>query len=577
MSRVQVFEDHLDIVCETATIEPLDPNVPSSLDCYPVPRLRPSGTSSAQSLPVVILENTYLHAIFAPTLGGRLLQCIDRRTQLAALSDSKELGLSASWPRGAGLDSGVHIIPGLAYHSLAPVDWVVREWQDGSSSWIAHLLDRAGGVSYHATWTLEPNSAHITLDFRAINRKDVDFYKGLGIGFGNAVRWCGMGRSLALQFENGALWHMESRVGGDFLPTAGYGSGITTWYVQPGTPIAPRQTISFKVRLTPYTDVPEPMGVSSAAALGTKGNQLVVRGSLPCPGSRIFVLTATDRTLETTADLYPEHAQELDLSSFEVPLRHVMIRSADGTVLIDAACQPLLWQTPPNIPKASEQELSQLDWREQTKVTSRRAIGWYAGAIEAWAEGNFGEAIERLDEALLYAGDDHISWWLRAVLERRRGDDESNSLTNAHYLAPLEPLLRAESFLRQPPGNPEPSPIVQPVASNSDALVEVSVRLIEAGLTDDAYRWLDEALRHRDVAMLHYLAAWLLGSTAEKLTEAAFHVQCAEKSPHDLPLPGSKVERDCIRWLHQHFPNQPRLRAFDHLMTKAQAAADHQA
>ena len=101
----------------------------------------------------------------------------------------------------------------------------------------------------------------------------------------------------------------------------------------------------------------------------------------------------------------------------------------------------------------------------------------------------------------MYNADDPLLWWGKAVALRLAGEDNEQELLNAHFLAPLEPALRAESFLSQPI-NPDgaPSPLLASLAENPEEFIEVACLLIDCGLFDQASRWIDEALRHRDLA-----------------------------------------------------------------------------
>jgi len=564
MSRVEVFEDTLELTCESVTIHPIEGHDPSSFEHYPLPRLSPSGRNGPVSLPIAILENAYLRLTFAPTLGGRLLSVFDRRTQSNLLWGGNALGLSPEWPRGAGLDVGIVPIVGRALGSLGPVDFAIREWEDGSASFIAHQLESADGWSWHGTWTLPSDSAAIRLDFRALNRTSGWNTSGIGLAIGGyGESWEDSGAFAVRDLDSGVSWLATSIVGAGFLPVAELES-TSAYYVLPGTPVAPRQTVSFRIDLAPNSSPGRLVGLSSAAAAWIQGNRLVLQVNRPHRGSKLFLLTDTDQTLEMPLDLLPEHHPELDIRSVG-GIRQILLRDADGIALLQCGAAPLEFKARAvSAGSVSILEPTRL-WPDETISPTHRAAAWYEGALVALRDQDWDTALDRLDDALLYAGDDHICWWLRAVVERHAGIAESPSLTNAHYLAPLEPLLRIESFLRQPPGGSEPSAIIRSIGANGDALVEGAVRYIEASLDADAIRWIDEAIRHQDLVMLRYLAAWRLAMIAGKTAEAAIHVQAAERLPSDLPLPFRQIEIECIDWLTNRFPDSQRLQSLSKL------------
>ncbi|MBV6458560.1 MAG: hypothetical protein HONBIEJF_01692 [Fimbriimonadaceae bacterium] len=555
MSRVEVFEDRVELQCESASIQPIDPSKPESLVRYPLPTLAPSGSIQGVVTPVVVLENAYLQASFAPQLGGRLLTCFDRRTQSRLLPERDQLRLSGSWPRGAGLPDGILPVVGRALHSLGPIDYLVREWEDGGASVLFHGLEMSDGLSWHATWTLASNQARLSLDFRALNRSKSPVAAPIGLHIGGAQgHWDGKGRLAARIGDN--VWLVSVEVGGDFLASSGDDSEVL-WYF--AGHLAPHQTISFQVDLTPFSGMPAPVALTRNAAMSLSNTTLRVQ-SAAADAAKLFLLTEDEETLETSVSLMPEVIREFDLSAVEERVVKVALVGSDRKVLAESDLLPLEWTTAPLDHGPTEEAPLSGSWQEWTKSAAMRAAGWHQGALEAMRTANWDMALERIDEALLYAGDDHILWWLRAVVERRTGIGESQSLTNAHYLAPLEPLLRIESFLRQPPGGSEPAAIIRPIGQNGDALVEGAARLIDAGLDDDAIRWIDEALRHQDLALLRYFAAWRLGDGANKVTEAAIHVRAAENLPSDLPLPAGELAWRCIAWLALRFPDSPRLK-----------------
>lgn len=182
-----------------------------------------------------------------------------------------------------------------------------------------------------------------------------------------------------------------------------------------------------------------------------------------------------------------------------------------------------------------------------------------ARAFQNIAVGNFPEADANLDAALATNAEDHLTWWLRAVVQRLAGtaEDDSPVLPNAHFLSPMEPALRAEAFLSQPQTHSrEPNPLVAPLAGNPDAMLEVAHLLLEAGLNGEAARWLDESVRHADHRMLRIMTSWNFLVNSRMDAEAAHHLALASKLPLVPPFPWRELERRAVADLLARFPAQ---------------------
>ena len=141
--------------------------------------------------------------------------------------------------------------------------------------------------------------------------------------------------------------------------------------------------------------------------------------------------------------------------------------------------------------------------------------------------------------------------------------DNQAELLNAHYLAPMEPALRAESFLSHPiQPDRDPNPLLRPLAEDPSQFVEVACLLMEAGLFDQASRWIDEAVRHVDLPMLRYLMAYSLLVATKLGIEASEQMRLAGDLPFGPPFPIRPFERKVLEALRDVFPNDLRLRGY---------------
>jgi len=175
------------------------------------------------------------------------------------------------------------------------------------------------------------------------------------------------------------------------------------------------------------------------------------------------------------------------------------------------------------------------------------------------------EAAQHLEQALLYNSEDHLAWWHKALLERRLQPEtaELADILNAHFLAPLEPALRAEGFLGQPQTMVrDANPILAPLEEAPEQFIEVACALLEINFLAEASRFLDESLRHLDLPILHYLQAYALLSGTNMRVDAAQHVQAAAHSPFAPPFPWRQTEINALKALEVAFPEDPRIKQY---------------
>lgn len=197
------------------------------------------------------------------------------------------------------------------------------------------------------------------------------------------------------------------------------------------------------------------------------------------------------------------------------------------------------------------------------ELTSPRAQHFYRQAQAHCRAGDFSTAAALLRDSLNYDANQVMTWWLLARVQRLLEEDTDATLLNAHYLAPLEPMLRSEAFLGQPiHEGSETHPLLKPLKNDPEALVEVACQLIAIGACQDAARWLDEAMRLRPHAMLALLYADLLLTQSRMDAEAGVWVAKAAKLGFDAPFPWRAVEADALDRLLVRFPTNACIKAW---------------
>jgi hypothetical protein len=134
---------------------------------------------------------------------------------------------------------------------------------------------------------------------------------------------------------------------------------------------------------------------------------------------------------------------------------------------------------------------------------------------------------------------------------------------NAHYLAPLEPLLRVEALLNQV-GEAEsaPNPILRSYSSDRETMLGTVGSLIEVGLITDAMRLISEWLKFQDFPMLRYLLAYCTLESSKMDIEAGEQMRLAAQMPFEGPFPHRPIESRILQELSKKWRNEPKLQAY---------------
>jgi len=477
---------------------------------YPLPRLRKLGRRERHEFIGVILENAWVRALIVPALGGRILSLrLNGVESLGTVQDDDgtyhlTLDTEPAPNLRAGLEITLH--GGPRRQSLAPLDLQVLEPEDDEDEAVIILgeIDPGSGISWHARISLAADEAALRIGFKGYNRAlDPQRYS-------SGLRWTG-----TLGIHSGPGLFADSS---------------SSHVDRDAELLGPRLVDNWEALVIPATSAPL---MACPVGILIEGGFV---GAVATGGAKLFVETPAEQTLEATLDVMP--GEKLDLPD----LRAFQIRDGHGRAL----------GTYPSPPEDPEQLRLQRDLLHP----DRRAATLVALAYRAMAEGDRTRTKQLVEDALGLNQEDHLAWWFRAVLNR--GDDE-NDLPNAHFLAPFEPVLRAESFLAMNVVEKDPSPLVAPMADDPDAMIEVAVRLREAGLMDELARWVDEALRHREIPMLRYLLADALLAKSRMAVEAADHVAKVAKTPINPPYPWRPLERSVLERLNERFPDDARI------------------
>lgn len=503
---------------------------------YPYPSLRITGRAEKRTFRAIVLENPYLRATILHALGGRLLSLFDKCTSTELLPVRKVLEPKEGGLRGAYLPDGLQIRLGEEdrLNSLGPVSIQAVEAEDEESPAQLWIGETAGPISFNACYTLPPDRAELLLEIRALNR---------------TFAWQPYNGGLAYESPGLSLIPVDTFLHGQHRFPSGFS-------------LAPRQTDAFTVALLPS------IGGQALreAAVRWDEQRLTLQTVEKRLGHKLVVLTEDAQSLEAQVELYPEHPYELLYTALpSPPAAIVLLDPAKNEVLRSQRAEQLAQPTP--FPFRSEgpalsHGISREELQYATAIPSLRGPAHTLLGMREAASGSLRAAHGSFESALLYNADDPLTWWAQAVVARLAGDEaeERAELLNAHFLAPLEPALRAESFLSQTePQGKAANPILRPLEESPEQFVEVACLLLEMGLYAEATRWIDEALRHEDLAMLHYLQAYALLEKTRMSVEAAEHLRAASAKPLSPPFPWRSIEIKALERVSAAFPQDERI------------------
>ncbi|MBC8066174.1 MAG: DUF5107 domain-containing protein [Chlorobia bacterium] len=540
---VDLAEESVDL-----TIELLEAGPPTP-ESYPYPSLSLTGRSDQKTFRVVILENPFLRATIIPELGGRILRLEDKRTQTDVWPYASKLALSKGGNRGVACNAGLEILTGfgprLNSMGLVSSSPDFSDDDEGPAGlWWGELC--GNGLSLNVRYSMPPDEACIEIEVRAFNRTlRPNPYNG-GFSFGQ-VDWI---RSDSAWLTANGLLAVPAET------QFAHAEGGSLHRFDRMRYLAPRQLDSWSVRLYPFKGVADLKNASQSLAVGWSRDSLNIQSSREILGGKIVVRTSSDASLELPADLRPEHLASFSLESVPDGIVELVVLDARKTELIRATELGPVYAGSRKAVELPPQELDSSRLQEETFAIAHRHLAHLQLGYEKLTEREYSKAAACFEQSLLFNAEDHLTWWIKAVAERLAGNVEEDrpELLNAHFLAPLEPALRAESYLASPSQAREKSAVLNPLEEAPETFIEIACLLIEANLLEEASKWIDESIRHLDMPMLRYLLAYayLMGSRME--VQAAEQVQLAVRQQAEPPYPWRPVEIQALEHLAKRFP-----------------------
>ncbi len=570
----EVFEDWIELSIGLLEAEAPNPSKPALFArSYPLPLLRTTGQVEKRKFRVITLENDHLIVVIAPDLGGRIVRLIDKHFNKDILPLPDALTPKPGDARGASLSHGIQVRLSRdedRSNSMGSSSFQIEEAGDEGESaavWIGEV-DSGSDIGLTIRYSLSPDRMELECQVRAFNRsfRAFDYDPSVVVAF-QGLAYFEQSNSGVLLFDPEkacglALWPGDEPM--DSASYAGEEACLNRFAARLDKQLGPRQLDVWSVRIQPLAGVPNLAGASPEAYFGSVDQTLSLRSIEGRPSHEVFLL-AGGATLSSPANLSPGVVTTMALD--QAP-DAVLIRDTQKTEILrsEGALEELaIWSAvvadappPAVLPQGlPTKALQRAAFEPPLKHQAHLFLG-----MDHLAAGRFQEAGMEFESALLYNAEDHLTWWAKAAAARLTGDEaqDQNDLPNAHFLAPLEPLLRAEAFLGQPQSmDRDKSPLLDSLDENPESFVNVACQLIAHGLIKDSVRWIDEALRHQEMAMLHYLLAYCHLKGSGMAFEAAKEVQTALAMPLAPPYPWRPVELEALKLLAETYPADKKL------------------
>lgn len=539
---------------------------------YPYPPLTFENQEEVRNFDTVVIDTDHLTAEIVPALGGRIVSLVDKRTNTDAFDQTNLFQAHKRGPRRFDLTGGLEIGVGNGYrpNSTGPVDAMAG---DDEVIWHERIL--GSGLSFHTLVSGVEERAELDIEVRVFNRwLTPQAYAGwLSIAVSGQIgadyiydetRKAG----LVVSYQKGSLCQWAPRPGR--AAWGRFGEGVCEW-------LSPRQLDTWAIRVFPVSGIDRIDAASEFGAIcaGDAGFEIVSFRAEA--GTKVYVKTKDGETLASSIDFDPLKPVMVNLAA-----QAVLIRDSQGNELLEWPSQASLKKTSIKpigsvtmaairtaqiepgesretryfdgidkliVGEDPSEELTTASFVSALRAPSFSAQGCWHLQCSQWEK-----AARHFDSALQYNPDDHLSWWQKALAMRLNGEQSEDELPNAHYLAPLEPILRAEAFLSQPQdGNPNPSPIIEPLSNDIEALVEIACVLIESRLFEQAAKWIDEALRHRQDARLYHLLAFCHLEGSKLTLEAAQQIKNARDCEKEWSRPWQPAELHALKRLSEVF------------------------
>lgn len=426
---------------------------------------------------------------------------------------------------------------GIAFWAAEQIDGpaLVAETQDDdTATLILSATDWKRRLTWHAWVSLAPGVASVAVKLAVFNRGLSPVDCSPYISFGSS-------RPLALV----PVRHAAEVVANCVVGTA---FGRREW------PLGPHQTATVEARILLHPAVDRIDHASEHAIAKVDDDTLTVASAELRP-KHLLLVGSEGRTFETRIDLDPATPSVFPLASLPAGLEVFQLRDERGGVLLDSRQPDSGLETidVPTIPSLEEvfYAKDEESLRSAERIPGVASAAAFALGLIAMQKIRWVEAVERFEDAAILRGDDPLIWWAKNWCLRHLDEGNEHDLPNAHYLAPLDPVLRADAYLNAPE-DAKPEPLLDALGADPQAFLEVADLLHAAGLHEVRARWLEEARRRASCSLIENLLAAAHLEHGRELA-AAEHVSFAASAPDSVP-PARRSEVDALGQLRARFP-----------------------
>lgn len=534
-----------------------------SRDARPHSGLVPTENFDMKGFSLIRLENEWITLVLCPALGGRILELVSKQDK-GGLELPTQIKATTGGARGARCPDGIQWFSvsadgasSMGFREVSLMD------DDEAPAVLIHDFDAKSQVATYAKLELLPDAASVRVSLRCTNRglRDVPFTAG--------VQMPPILSEISSRFAQGVAFR-DPVSGGGLAVTgvegtiAGVESGQAwVWRTEDG-PLRPHQVFSTTFEVSPFHTEYPVQAVGRGAIIASDDTALEICSAQGHSEVIVQIRDAQGDPFEARTPLGPGKKFATTLAGNLANPSLLSVRTAQEVLASTGqAAHPL-----PSIHGDPGAELNGIpatwDAATLTHLAKGRDLGGparFALAAIAASRKEWEEADAHLVEAINLNAECELLWWFKAAISRNRGDDateEDPNLLNAHYLSPMDPLLRAEAFLGLGMSlGAEPNPMLAALHEYPDKVVEVACQYIRVGLHSDASRWIDESLRHAENFRLRLLQAWLLATYTRMEVEAAQHLAKISEAAVVAPLLSDPIEELALMQLCERFPDLP--------------------
>lgn len=322
--------------------------------------------------------------------------------------------------------------------------------------------------------------------------------------------------------------------------------------------MAPLQCDSFSFSFANSTKLPKARFVSENVAATIEDGVLKLLPFSDLGGCRILLGLTDERTVETSCELRSQVVSEISLQSLDAEATKLAIKNANGDLILSTQSDSL----EPSVQKIDIPEFNRgvanllsnhLDEADSAFLLCMqdlrlRSASWFCLGLSAMRRKKWALAEANFSESLLFNGANSLAWWLKNWCLRKQNAENDFDLSNAHFLAPLDPCLRADSFFAT-----NEAKLLDGFGTNPHHFLDVAEWLFYSGQWEEMYSLLTEAIPRAPASLHHLLLAYAFTQIPDKQMAAMEQIVFAGNCSNQV-VPTRMSERFAVRSLSSQFP-----------------------